>query len=203
MFENAKHNQVLTPAPDWSYTFAMQAEQSDEDLMLAYGRGDAAAFEVLYARHKGPVYRYILRQCDSRDITDELFQDVWMKLIQVRAQYEVKAKFTTYLYTIARHRLVDHYRKQGDSSFDNDTRAEATSGPELEWPDRQLETQQQLTHLMTAIAELPVLQRDALLLKQEAGLSLKEIATLTGVNTETVKSRLRYAIRKLQQVMNL
>ncbi|MEX2353617.1 MAG: sigma-70 family RNA polymerase sigma factor, partial [Gammaproteobacteria bacterium] len=165
--------------------------------------GDAAAFEILYAKHKGPLYRYLLRQCGSRDSTDELFQDVWMKLIQGRAHYQVKAKFTTYLYTIARHRLIDHYRKQGDSSFDNDTEVDEINGREQDQPHKRMELQQQAAQLLAAIAGLPALQRDALLLKEEAGMSLAEIATLTGVNTETVKSRLRYAIKKLHQVIKL
>ena len=71
------------------------ADSSDEDLMLAYAAGDAAAFDTLYARHKGAVYRYLLRQCRDAGIAEQLFQDVWMNLIRVRAGYQPSAKFTT------------------------------------------------------------------------------------------------------------
>ena len=75
---------------------------SDEDLMLAYVAGDAAAFDVLYGRHRGGVYRYLLRQCRHRGIADELFQDVWTNLIRARASYAPTAKFATWLYRLAR-----------------------------------------------------------------------------------------------------
>src|SRR5437762_10763275 len=86
------------------------AATSDEDLMLAYGAGDAASFDALYARHKGGVYRYLLRQLRNAGTADELFQDVWMNAIRVRASYVPTARFTTWLYTLAHNRLVDHWR---------------------------------------------------------------------------------------------
>ena len=89
------------------------AATSDEDLMLAYAAGDAAAFDPLYARHKGGVYRYLLRQCRQGGVADELFQDVWMNLIRARASYEPTAKFATWLYRLAHNRLIDHYRASG------------------------------------------------------------------------------------------
>ena len=74
----------------------MQENSTDEQLMLNYRKGEAAAFEVLYQRHKGTLYRYVLRQCDESYV-DEIFQDIWMKLITARERYEVNAKFTTWL----------------------------------------------------------------------------------------------------------
>jgi RNA polymerase sigma-70 factor (ECF subfamily) len=79
------------------------ADSSDEDLMLAYAAGDAAAFDAIYARHKGGVYRYLLRQCRDAGIAEQLFQDVWMNLIRVRTR-QPSAKFTTWLYTLAHNR---------------------------------------------------------------------------------------------------
>ena len=95
------------PAP------AIVAAPRDEDLMLAYAADDAAAFDTLYARHKGGVYRYLLRQCAHAGVADELFQDVWMNVIRSRATYVPSAKFTTWLYRIAHHRLIDHWRASG------------------------------------------------------------------------------------------
>jgi RNA polymerase sigma factor (sigma-70 family) len=89
------------------------ASPSDEELMLAYGTGDAAAFDALYARHKGGVYRYLLRQCRQPGVAAELFQDVWMNLIRARASYAPTAKFTTWLYRLAHNRMVDHFRASG------------------------------------------------------------------------------------------
>src|SRR6202158_3045286 len=85
----------------------------DEQLMLAYAGGDAGAFEALYARHKGPLYRYVLRSVKSRGEAEELFQDVWMRVVEARERYAPQSRFTTRLYTTAHHRLTDHCRARG------------------------------------------------------------------------------------------
>lgn len=193
----------MTYGPVPPYTSVMDQDTADEELMLLYQQGDAAAFEILYSRHKGPVYRYVLRQCHEQETANELFQDIWMKLIQNHAGYKVKAKFTTWLYTIARHRIIDHYRQSGKRAYEvEDSNPDTLSGSEHDQPDVRFDLQQQVARLSAAVESLPVLQRDVFLLKEEAGMDLEEIATLTGVNKETVKSRLRYAVKKLKQVMN-
>jgi len=174
--------------------------------MLAYARGRAAAFDELYARHKGGVYRYLLRQCTQAGDADELFQDVWMKFIRARERYEVSAKFTTWLYTIARNRLVDHWRAKAgwnfeslDAEGDVDTQlAVAKARASHDEPDARLAARQLGEQLHAALATLPGAQRDAFLLQQEGEFSLAEIAQLTGVGIETVKSRLRYAVTRLR-----
>jgi RNA polymerase sigma-70 factor (ECF subfamily) len=180
------------------------AASSDEDLMLAYAAGDAAAFDTLYARHKGGVYRYLLRQCREGGVVDELFQDVWMNLIRSRATYAPTAKFTTWLYRLAHNRLIDHYRASGHLtlvSADDDAHEEmvaALPGARSDQPEVRAENRELGERLRAAVAALPPAQREAFLLQQEAGLSLAEIAAVTGVGTETVKSRLRYAVGKLR-----
>src|ERR1043165_4566844 len=91
---------------------AAQQDPGDEALMERYRDGDAAAFDLLYARHKGGLFRYILRQCGNRDAALELFQEVWMNLVKARLSYTVQAKFSTYLYRLAHNRVVDFYRSR-------------------------------------------------------------------------------------------
>ena len=160
---------------------------------------------MLYARHKGGVYRYLLRQCGNAGVAEEMFQDVWMNAIRARDRYVPTAKFTTWLYTLAHHRLVDHWRASGQAklvSIDDDegTRAtvEALPASRREEPEARIDTRQLREQLHAALATLPAVQRDAFLLQQEGGLSLAEIGKLTGVGVETVKSRLRYAVAKLR-----
>ena len=183
------------------------AATGDEDLMLAYAAGDASAFDTLYARHKGGVYRYLLRQCREAAIAEELFQDVWMNLIRARASYAPTAKFATWLYRLAHNRLIDHYRASGHLtlvSADDEAHEEAIAalpGAASDEPQARAETHELGERLRGAVAALPPAQREAFLLQQEGGLSLAEIAELTGVGTETVKSRLRYAFAKLRATL--
>lgn len=195
---------MLAPRDDPSTPFA---EDSDEALMQAYAAGRAAAFDTLYARHKGGVYRYLLRHCGNAGIAEEMFQDVWMNAIRARDRYVPTAKFTTWLYTLAHHRLVDHWRASGQAKFtsidddgDEGTRAtvEALPGSRHDEPEARIDARQLREQLHAALATLPAVQRDAFLLQQEGGRSLAEIASLTGVGLETVKSRLRYAVAKLR-----
>ena len=181
------------------------AAPGDEDLMLAYAAGDAAAFDALYARHKGGVYRYLLRQCRQGGVADELFQDVWMNLIRARGSYVPSAKFTTWLYRLAHNRLIDHYRASGQVSLvsaDDEAHADSVAGLPAnhgDQPERRAENRELGARLLDAVAALPAAQRQAFLLQQEGGLSLAEIAEVTGAGVETVKSRLRYAMNKLRE----
>jgi len=181
-----------------------QDAPSDEDLMLAYAAGDAAAFDKLYSRHRGGVYRYFVRQCSQGGVADELYQDVWMNLIRARASYVPTAKFTTWLYRLAHNRLIDHYRAIGQVrlvSADDEAHADAVdaiAGARNDQPEVRAGNNELGTRLKVAVAALPAAQREAFLLQQEGGLSLAEIAELTGAGVETVKSRLRYALAKLR-----
>jgi RNA polymerase sigma factor (sigma-70 family) len=183
----------------------------DESLMLAYARGDAAAFERLYARHKGPTYRYFLRHTSDRSAADELQQDVWLSVVRARERYAAEARFTTWLYTLARHRLVDHWRARRGARFtslddaggevlDPPVAGEAPTGASDD-PLALLIDAQAGQRLQRALAEVPPAQRDAFLLHVEGGLPLAEIATLCGVPAETIKSRLRYAYRRLRAAL--
>lgn len=192
----------MTPADTGS------ALESDESLMLAYARGDATAFAHLYARHKGPTYRYFLRHTSDRGAADELHQDVWLKVVAARDRYAAEARFTTWLYTLARHRLVDHWRARRGNRFTSlDDCGDPDQPADADVPDDRadpldLVIDAQAGHrLQRALAEVPSAQRDAFLLHIEAGLSLGEIAALTGVPAETIKSRLRYAYRRLRAVL--
>ena len=174
--------------------------------MLHYRDGDASAFDALYARHKGGLYRYVLRQCRDAAVAEELFQDVWMNLIRARSGYTVQARFTTYLYRLAHNRLIDHYRKHGHAavtSFEDEAGEVLESLPdERERPaEDALDAKRQAGRILELIAGLPEAQREAFLLQQEGGMSVEEIAQATGVTRETAKSRLRYAMNRLRQGM--
>ncbi len=179
---------------------------ADETLMTSYRNGEVSAFEKLYLRHKGPVYRYLLRQCKSSAIAEEIYQDVWVGLIRAKDRYEPTAKFTTYIFSIAHNHVINYYRRQSAGiplsyTDDPDPVIEMKADcPENE-PDNELERRRTSKKLLGLITELPDAQREAFLLREEGGMSIEEIAAATGVNTETAKSRLRYAISKLKAGM--
>ena len=171
--------------------------------MLAYAGGEAAAFEALYRKHRGPLYRFVLRSVRSGE-AEELFQDVWMRVIEARARYAPTAKFTTWLYTIAHNRLVDHWRAKGLAmvSLDDEdaTVSEPAAAPSAE-PHRIVEAIETRDRLAAAIAALPLAQREAFLLHHEGELTAAGIAAATGANEEAAKSRLRYAMNKLREAL--
>ena len=159
-----------------------QDPRTDEGLMLAYKNGDAAAFEVLYGRWRRPLFRYVAHQCGHDGASDELFQDIWLRVVNARQQYEAAAKFSTWLFRIAHNRLVDHWRSSHRAPvIDRKAMAE---------------------HIVAAVHSLPDVQRETFLLSQDGNMSLEEIASLMNVGRETVKSRLRYALGKLRQELS-
>lgn len=184
--------------------------RSDESLMLAYAQGDAAAFDALYARHRGWLYRTLARQLPDSARADDVFQDTWFALIRSAPTYAPRARFTTWLYLLARQRIVDHWRASNPAEQPLTFNEEGEAGDadlldalvdEVSDPARLAERHELARRLVAAIAELPALQREALLLAEEAEMSLDEIAAATGSEREAVKSRLRYARRKLAHLL--
>lgn len=174
----------------------------DATLMLRYRQGDVRAFETLYRRHKGALYRYLQRLCCSPEMANDLFQEVWSKVIASRERYQARAKFSTFLFHIAHNCAVDHFRRAGRPqeklAQDVDALVDELAGPGHESPDAAFAESQLRADFKRALDELPAEQRDVFLLYEETGLGLEEIGRVTGVAMETAKSRLRYALGKLR-----
>ena len=167
--------------------------------MIAYRDGNAGAFETLYARHRARLFRFVLRSVKERGMAEELFQDVWMRVIEARGRYAPKARFTTWLYSIAHNRLIDHWRRKGLSVVDLENVEVEGNSPN---PERQAEARQGLQRFAKALEALPPAQREAFLLHEEAGMSVAQIAQSTGAGEEAAKSRLRYALAKLKAAVD-
>jgi RNA polymerase sigma factor (sigma-70 family) len=178
---------------------------SDEALMLRYSAGDVRAFEALYMRHEIKVWRYIYRSVCNRATADELMQDVWFAVAQSASRYQPTARFTTWLFTLAHHRMVDRHRSAephyGQQAANQQGEIEQLAAEGTCEPSRQVESIQHANALIMAVEQLPPEQREAFLMQAEGELSVEEIASATGVSFETVKSRLRYARSKLRQIL--
>lgn len=179
----------------------MGPENTDEELMLAYAQGDLRAFDLLYVRTRGMLYRFVLRSVPDRASADEVFQETWSRAVAARLRYRREAKFSTWLLQIAHNLIVDNYRRarpQADAD-ETETVLRLLDAPESERPEQVLSEFEQRRRLQLALEALPDEQREAFLLRMEGGLGLEDIARVTGVGQETVKSRLRYAFAKIRE----
>jgi RNA polymerase sigma-70 factor, ECF subfamily len=175
----------------------------DAALMLAWVAGDAASFPVLYARQKDRLYRFILRSVRHRELAEEIFQETWGRAIAARDRYHPGARFSTWLLQIAHNLIVDAFRRQRPESGGEvyDAAVASHAGNERDQPEQTLSDFQQRRRLQQAIDALPGDQRVAFLLRMENELSIEEIGEVTGVGRETAKSRLRYAMHRIRELM--
>ena len=163
--------------------------------MRQYAQGDAAAFNVLYARHQGGLYRSVLRLVQAPQVAGDVFQDVWIKLVQASADWRSEQTVAPWLYTVARNRAMDHLRAFKNQVFaDPEVDALPADSDASALDLGTIVHNQHLgAALFSAVEALPLAQREAFVLQQDAGMDLDTIAQLTQSGVETVKSRLRYA----------
>lgn len=184
----------------------------DEQLMLAYARGDAAAFDELYARHEGALFRFVRRLLGAplAAQADEVFQDTWMRIVAARASFVPQgAAWRTWAFTIAHNAAMDRLRTSGREVSVEHT---GDDGDSLEWIAATLDMSHPSSEdvafwraagkqLLHCLDELPEAQRAAFLLHHEDGASVEDLAARLGLQFETAKSRLRYALQKLRGCM--
>lgn len=189
----------------------MTKEHSDEELLRRFNEGDADAFAELVRRYERPLYNFILRSVRRRERADELLQDVFLKVVQRSSDFKGQSKLSTWLYTIARNLCIDHSRKmvfRRHQSLDA-PRAGAEDGPTLlertaaegAEPDRAAVMEDLKRRIADAVEELPEEQREVFLMRHVQGMRFKDIADVIGVPENTVKSRMRYALERLQRAL--
>ena len=186
--------------------------QTDEELLGRYQRGDARAFELLLKRHRAPLFTYLVRMVGDRAKAEDLAQETFVRIIKGAKTWEQRARFKTWLFTIARNLCVDHTRRErframpsldevgppGADEQDGAARVERVAGDGA-LPDRAAESARMRPLLARAIASLPDEQREVFVMREQAGMPFKEIAEAVGVNENTIKSRMRYALEGLRK----
>lgn len=175
---------------------------TDAELILAYAAGDDAAFARLYERYRGPLYRYFRRHV-ATDQADDCFQALWLKVIDQAPRYRPSGTFNGWVFTLAHNLAMDVHRQRArrpertDGAAVDAALAEVADGAAT--LDEAVAREEQQRRLRSALEGLPFHQRDAWLLRQEAALSVEEIARVTRTSIEGVRSRLRYANSKLKE----
>jgi RNA polymerase sigma-70 factor (ECF subfamily) len=169
--------------------------------MQRYQRGSEQAFRILYERHRSPLLRFVKRLAPDGGEDEEIAQETWMAVIKGRERFVPQARFVTYLYSIARRRTVDRWRRRGRLPDPGTEALDSVIGPAQYEPDNQANNAALGVDLLVAIDALPLTQREAFLLRAEGGLGIDEIAAVTGANRETAKSRLRFALSRLRRAL--
>jgi len=193
---------------------AVQGDATDEMLMVRYQRGERKAFVELVRRHNRPIYNFALRQLRVPSLAEDVTQDVFMRLVQNAADFKHEARFLTWLYTIARNLCIDQLRKlshRRHASLDQPTSGEADAPPLVESvsdpnplasADRRALSAEVGVSIVRAVDSLPDDQREVFLLREVANLPFRDIAEITGVGENTVKSRMRYALDRLKEALS-
>ncbi|MES9942415.1 MAG: sigma-70 family RNA polymerase sigma factor [Candidatus Thiodiazotropha sp. 6PLUC2] len=175
------------------------SEQSDEALFRHFRNGDNGAFEVLYQRYRQTVYLFLLRSCSERGDAEEIYQDVWSRIITATKPFQEGA-FKAYIFRIARNLLIDRHRRNHLTLVKDDQALAEVANPGKTLEDKIVD-EDCSDRLKQHLTDLPAEQREVFLLKEEVGLSLVQIASMIDVGRETVKSRLRYALKQLRNLL--
>lgn len=186
-------------------------QPTDEELLERFRAGERRAFDVLMKRHEVGLFNFILRSVRDRATAEELLQDTWIRVLSGIRDFQRASKFSTWVYTVARNLCIDHARKavlrrhpsldqSSKSSDDGPTLGEqvADGGPRA---DRSAISKELQEKLVAAIHELPDDQREVFMLREYGALPFKDIADIVGAPENTVKSRMRYALERLQSAL--
>ena len=187
----------------------MAQERTDEELLAAYQQGDPEAFEDLLRRHRAPLFTFLLRMLGDRERAEDLAQETFLRIVKGAQAWERRARFQTWLFTIARHLCVDQSRRDRFRRADSldaqgpdgeSAMVDSIPGSEID-PARAAESRRLRPVLQQALLSLPVDQREVFILREQGGIPFREIAEMVGANENTVKSRMRYALEGLRKAL--
>jgi RNA polymerase sigma-70 factor (ECF subfamily) len=181
--------------------------------MIRFQSGDRAAFTTLVRRHQGSIFNFALRHLRSQPAAEEVVQDAFVRVVQSAAEFKHEARFATWLYTIARNLCIDQIRKRTlrrHPSLDESKRADEPDGATLgeQTADSRANVERAAVgveireRVLAAVEDLPDDQREVFLMREVSNLPFKEIAEIIGVSENTAKSRMRYALERLQAALS-
>jgi RNA polymerase sigma factor (sigma-70 family) len=179
------------------------AAQEDEYLMQAYARGNERAFMILFERYDQQVMGFLIKRMGyDRSLAEDISQKVWLSLVQSSASYQATAKFRTFIFTIARNRIIDHYRDPKNRIYFDVLDADVCVDVESDRlnPEQAYAQQQESSQIDEAFMQLPDHHRVILTLYYDQEMTAQDIAQMMDIPLERVKSRIRYARQALQNL---
>jgi RNA polymerase sigma-70 factor (ECF subfamily) len=181
----------------------MEKQTTDAHLIRAYLSGKDHAFEKLFRRYERPLFTFILRFVGDRQVSEDMFQQTWLKVIRALPQYEERGSFSSWLFGIANNCCVDQVRKKRRSRVDDLTSSEGMDRlpDEDSDPEETLLKQEQVSWLEKAVERLPVEQRQVVLMRLFGEIPFKEIARIVECPLNTVLGRMHYAIKNLRKIV--
>lgn len=191
-------------------------EPSDDALMQAYAAGDVAAFDSLFQRHRRALFTYLTHHTGNGPLAEDLFQEVFLRVIHRSAGYRSAGSFRAWLFAIAHNALTDDRRRSALRNAGREDRVTKSHEPQTGEPFEQVpaspadesdpviasQAGEMRAHIEAALLRLPNPQREVFLLRERGGLDLAHIARVTGSNLATVKSRMRYALAGLRRLLS-
>jgi RNA polymerase sigma-70 factor, ECF subfamily len=194
-------------------------EPTDELLLVRHAAGDRTAFVLLVRRHQTGLFNFALRNLRDRTAAEDIVQEAFARVAQSASEFKADARFTTWVYTIVRNLCIDQIRRTSlrrHPSLDEPRTFRGSSGGSSPAPtlgdqtadrrstadlERATDGAKLRERIQRAIDELPDEQREVYLMRELANLRFKDIAEITKIPENTVKSRMRYALERLQEAL--
>jgi RNA polymerase sigma factor (sigma-70 family) len=174
---------------------------TDQSLMLAVGEGDVEKLGILFERYHGPLFNYLFRLCGNKHLSEDLVQEVFVRILKYRHTYGGNHRFTTWMFQIARNARIDHYRQNPvvDASLECQVQEFLSDSPT---PDQYMEQEEEMRIMLAALEKLPEERREVLLLRGFQGLKFEEIAEVLRCSVNTIKGRAFRGIRELRDAVH-
>lgn len=171
---------------------------SDNLLMEEVRDGKVERLAVLFERHQVTLFNFFLRLTGDRSASEDLVQDVFIRILKYRHGYHGQSRFAVWMYQIARNAHIDHLRKRkGEVSLDEHWTEPPSREPA---PEKQMEISQEAALMRKALSRLPANKREILMLSRFQNLKLREIAELLGCQVGTVKAQMHRALKDLGKI---
>lgn len=174
-----------------------KSRPNDEELFASYLGGDHKSFEKLLDRYSEPLLGYIGRLVRDRVLAEDIMQEVFIKVIKGAHSFDASQSFKSWIYAISHNACMDHLRRS-KPEINVDPMPEVKSG---ENPEALASTKELSSRLEDALAGLKPEIREVFLMREQSGLSFKEISGITGASLNTVLGRMHQAINKLKGIV--